>query len=60
MLDTIERAKFYSTDAAISKIVNEFSPNVVVPHMFDYPGMTAYRSLFEVLKIPYIGSPAVM
>lgn len=35
--------------------------DVVVPQMFCIPGMTAYRSLFDVLGIPYVGNtPAVM
>ncbi|MEU0498440.1 D-alanine--D-alanine ligase [Mycobacterium sp. NPDC006124] len=35
--------------------------DVVIPQMFCLPGMTAYRALFDVLKIPYLGnSPEVM
>jgi D-alanine-D-alanine ligase len=35
--------------------------NVVVPQMFCLPGMTAYRALFDVLGIPYLGNaPEVM
>lgn len=33
-------------------------PDVMVPQMFCLPGMTSYRALFDVLGIPYIGSPA--
>ena len=32
-------------------------PDVMVPQMFCLPGMTAYRALFEVLGVPYVGSP---
>ncbi|GAB7066969.1 D-alanine--D-alanine ligase [Mycobacterium hodleri] len=31
--------------------------DVVVPQMFCLPGMTAYRALFDVLGIPYVGNP---
>jgi D-alanine-D-alanine ligase len=35
--------------------------DVVVPQMFCLPGMTAYRALFDVLGIPYVGNtPEVM
>ncbi|NJL83474.1 MAG: D-alanine--D-alanine ligase [Chloroflexaceae bacterium] len=32
--------------------------DVVLPQMFCIPGMTQYRALFELLKIPYIGNRA--
>src|SRR3954468_15339723 len=31
--------------------------DVVVPQMFCLPGMTAYRALFDVLGVPYVGNP---
>ena len=31
--------------------------DVVVPQMFCIPGMTSYRALFDVLGIPFVGSP---
>ncbi|WP_455012624.1 D-alanine--D-alanine ligase family protein [Mycobacterium antarcticum] len=31
--------------------------DVVVPQMFCLPGMTAYRALFDVLGIAYVGNP---
>src|ERR1700712_1985433 len=35
--------------------------DVVVPQMFCLPGMTAYRALFDVIGLPYLGnSPEVM
>lgn len=30
--------------------------DVVVPQMFCLPGMTTYRSMFDVLEIPYLGN----
>lgn len=32
--------------------------DVVLPHMFDYEGMTSYRSLFNILRIPMVGCTA--
>jgi len=49
-----------TTDKAISYIVNNIKADVVVPHMFCYPGMTYFRSVFDLLEIPYIGSTAEM
>jgi D-alanine-D-alanine ligase len=35
--------------------------DVMVPQMFCIPGMTSYRALFDLLKIPYLGNtPDVM
>ena len=31
--------------------------DVVVPHMFCYPGMTTYRSIFDLLGVPMVGCP---
>lgn len=44
-----------SLPQAISHIVR-LSPDVMVPQMFCRPGMTVYRSLFDALRIPYLGS----
>ncbi len=33
-------------------------PDVVIPQMFCLPGMTTYRSLLELLDLPYIGNTA--
>ncbi|MDF5707448.1 MAG: D-alanine--D-alanine ligase [Nostoc sp. S4] len=30
--------------------------DIMLPHMFCIPGMTHYRALFDLLKIPYIGN----
>ncbi len=33
--------------------------DVVVPHMFCFPGMTSFRALFEdILQLPIVGSPS--
>jgi D-alanine-D-alanine ligase len=45
---------------AVSRLT-ALRPDVMVPHMFCLPGMTSYRALFDLLGIPYVGSPpAVM
>lgn len=36
--------------------VGSMDVDVMVPQMFCLPGMTAYRSLFETLEIPYVGN----
>ncbi|UJA20373.1 D-alanine--D-alanine ligase [Thermoleophilia bacterium SCSIO 60948] len=51
----LERAEPLGAGAAVARIGDE-RPDVMVPQMFCLPGMTAYRSLFEVLGIPYLGS----
>lgn len=38
--------------------VGTLGVDVMVPQMFCLPGMTAYRSLFDVLGVPYVGNPA--
>jgi len=32
------------------------APDVMVPHMFCVEGMTRYRSLFDLLQIPFVGN----
>lgn len=34
--------------------------DVMVPQMFCLPGMTQYRALFDLLKIPYVGNSAAL
>jgi len=41
--------------AAIMHISN-LAPDVMVPHMFCVEGMTRFRSLFDLLEIPFLGS----
>jgi D-alanine-D-alanine ligase len=37
--------------------VAALAPDLMVPQMFCRPGMTAYRALFDVLGVPYVGNP---
>merc|ERR1719504_559704 len=41
--------------AAIMR-VSELAPDVMVPHMFCVEGMTRFRSLFDLLEIPFLGN----
>lgn len=43
--------------AALQALV-ELKADVCVPHMFCYPGMTTFRSIFDLLEIPMVGCPA--
>merc|ERR1719240_364802 len=56
-LDEIDVAKAarLSLPAAIVQI-GEIAPDVMVPHMFCVEGMTRFRSLFDLLEIPFLGS----
>ncbi len=46
--------------AAIAHL-EALAPDVMVPQLFCLPGMTAFRALFEVLGVPYVGNrPAAM
>ncbi len=38
--------------------LSELQIDVMVPQMFCIPGMTQYRSLFDLLGIPYVGNTA--
>jgi D-alanine-D-alanine ligase len=55
--DALDAAQPVALSAAIERI-KLLAIDVVVPQMFCIPGMTAYRALFEVLGIPYIGNTA--
>jgi D-alanine-D-alanine ligase len=58
--DAISAAPPLALASAVERIV-ALGVDVVVPQMFCLPGMTAYRALFDVLGIPYVGNtPAVM
>ncbi|MGN6608967.1 MAG: D-alanine--D-alanine ligase family protein [Jatrophihabitans sp.] len=47
--------------AAAVEHIGRTAPDVMVPQMFCLPGMTHYRSLFDLLGIPYVGNtPDVM
>ena len=57
-------------DIAVAEPISLFSAieflttqniDIVIPQMFCIPGMTHYRALFDLLKIPYIGNtPDIM
>jgi len=53
--DIVEKAKRISFAAAMAR-VEEMDPDVMVPHMFDIEGMTRYRSLFDLMQIPFLGN----
>jgi len=36
--------------------IAKIAPDVMVPHMFCVEGMTRYRSLFDLLQIPFLGN----
>lgn len=56
----LAHAQALSIAEAVGHIVS-LDVDVVIPQMFCLPGMTAYRALFDVLGIPYLGNrPDVM
>ncbi|MEG3931977.1 MULTISPECIES: D-alanine--D-alanine ligase [unclassified Microcoleus] len=44
--------------AGAVEVLTQLKIDVMVPQMFCIPGMTQYRSLFDMLSIPYVGNPA--
>merc|ERR1719159_182070 len=42
--------------AAALAYISRMDPDVMVPHMFCVEGMTRYRSLFDLLQIPFLGN----
>jgi D-alanine-D-alanine ligase len=56
-LESIAAAPTKSIAAAI-QILLDLQIDVVVPQMFCIPGMTQYRTLFDLLQIPYVGNAA--
>jgi len=36
--------------------IGSLAPDVMVPHMFCVEGMTRYRTLFDLLQIPFVGN----
>ncbi|MBD2202847.1 D-alanine--D-alanine ligase [Calothrix sp. FACHB-1219] len=59
-LEDIAIAKPMTVFAAIQFITAQ-NIDLVLPQMFCIPGMTHYRALFDLLKIPYIGNtPDIM
>jgi D-alanine-D-alanine ligase len=53
----IEAANPMSLASAV-QVLTELKIDVMIPQMFCIPGMTQYRSLFDLLNIPYVGNPA--
>jgi len=51
----IQAASPMSLAAAIDHLI-VLRPDVAVPQMFCIPGMTTYRSLLDLLGIPYVGN----
>lgn len=56
----MDDAETLDSDEAITHIVKGIDADVIVPHMFCYQGYTCFRSMFDMLNIPYIGTPAEM
>lgn len=54
--DALAAAESLPLPAALEHLA-ELEVDVMVPHLFDRPGMTAYRGLFDVLGLPYVGNP---
>jgi D-alanine-D-alanine ligase len=62
---SLQKDAIASTDpmplAEAIQVLTALKIDVMVPQMFCVPGMTAYRALFDVLDIPYVGNqPDVM
>merc|ERR1712070_1258378 len=57
--DAIDAAPKMTKPDGIAKLASESAQlDLVVPHMFCYPGMTSYRGLFELLGVPHVGCSA--
>jgi D-alanine-D-alanine ligase len=46
--------------AAAVQMLTTLKIDVMLPQMFCLPGMTAYRALFDLLNIPYVGNPPAL
>eukprot|EP00929_Paragymnodinium_shiwhaense_P059683 TRINITY_DN2987_c1_g1_i1.p1 TRINITY_DN2987_c1_g1~~TRINITY_DN2987_c1_g1_i1.p1 ORF type:complete len:410 (+),score=103.27 TRINITY_DN2987_c1_g1_i1:70-1299(+) len=51
----VKKAERVPIGTAIERL-NELNIDVMVPHMFCVEGMTRYRSLFDLLDIPFLGN----
>ncbi|WP_341736009.1 D-alanine--D-alanine ligase [Microcoleus sp. CAWBG640] len=56
-LSAIEAASPMSLAGAV-QVLTDLQIDIMIPQMFCIPGMTQYRSLFDLLSIPYVGNPA--
>ena len=54
-LEDIAAVKPMSLPDAIQFIITQ-NIDLMIPHMYCIPGMTQYRALFDVMRIPYIGN----
>lgn len=54
--DILAASPVLSRGEGISRLA-ELRPDVTVPQMFCLPGMTTYRSLLDLLGLPYLGNP---
>jgi D-alanine-D-alanine ligase len=54
--EALGEAKPMPLAAAIAHITEVIKPDIMVPHMFCSEGMTRYRSLFDLLQIPFLGN----
>ena len=50
--------EWFDLTMALSMISDVIRPTLIVPHMFCSQGTTAYKALYEIMKIPFIGSPS--
>lgn len=55
--ESIASAPSLSLTAALL-VLEKLQIDIMVPQMFCVPGMTQYRALFDLLKIPYVGNTA--
>lgn len=58
--DLSPQALVLAPDMPLSQAISyieQLCVDVMVPQMFCLPGMTVYRSLFDTLAVPYLGSP---
>ena len=54
----IPSVEWFDLTTALSMISDVIRPTLIVPHMFCSQGTTAYKALYEIMKIPFIGSPS--
>ncbi len=54
--DALKAAPSMPVAEAIGHLTR-LAPDVAVPQMFCLPGMTSYRSLLDLLGIPFVGNP---
>lgn len=57
--EAIAAAQPVSISTAISVLI-DLRIDLVLPQMFCVPGMTEYRSFFDLLQIPYLGNTAAV